>query len=90
MQRLLNNYQKTTSIEMSLIAKIVDKKTFLQNKNNNKISISSITKFRTFKFCRYCDDDYYDNVCFIQTKIIIIEVKKKTRSLTQLNLTNSI
>ena len=77
-QRLFNNYQKITSIEKSSIAKIIDKKVSLQNKNNNKISTFA-TKLRTFKFCRHCDDDHYDNVCFTQTKIMMIEIKKKRK-----------
>ena len=56
---------------------VINKKTSLQNKSNNKISISSIIKFQIFKLCRYCDDNHYDNVCFIQIKIIMIEIKKR-------------
>ena len=88
-QRLFNNYQKVTSIEMSLIQfrsinffqfrfqfRSIDndnKKTSLLNKKNNKIFNF---KSRTFRFCRHCNENHYDNVCSIQ-KIMLTKMKNE-------------
>ena len=88
-QRLLNNYQKVTSVEMSSIQfrsinsfqfrlqsrsiKNNSKKISLLNKKNNRVFNF---KLRTFRFCRHCDENHYDNVCSTH-KVMLAEMKNE-------------
>ena len=76
-QRLFNNYQKITSIEVSSTQfrsiNNDNKKISLLNKINNKVFNF---KSRIFRFCRHCDKNYYDNVCSIQ-KIMLTKIKNE-------------
>ena len=90
-QRLLNNYQKTTSVEMSSTQfrsinffqfrlqswpiNNDNKKTSLLNKSNNKIFNF---KSRTFRSCRHCKKNHYDNVCSTQ-KIMLTKMKNEKK-----------
>ena len=80
-ERLVNNYQKTTNqttmstiVAMSKSSQSQSKK-FLDNLNNSKLS------FRMKRSCRHCEDVHWDNECLIVIKkIMIIDVEMKKKS----------
>ena len=85
-QRLINNYQnqKTTStIMLSTSTKSNFKKKILFDNVNNKISI---IKIRSFRFCRHCDDFYWNKNCSNSSKIIMIQIKKKKKIRRKINI----
>ena len=52
---------------------------------NNKTTINKIC---SFCFCRHCDDNYYDNVCFNQ-KIMLTKIKNENNEkFNRINLNN--
>ena len=84
----MNNYQKQKIIltialliflnQFLLI--ITTLKKILQFNVNNKTTINNV---RLFYFCRYCDNNCYNNVCF-NRKIILTKIKNEKKKSIQL------